>query len=177
MDIQALMPRVLESIKNNRQVRPTVYAQFKESALVRDYPLMHFVGDSRAKASLLFALGRAQGRANIDKELEAICLVTEMWLTKDRPNPAPGFKPPAHIVQKEAVMFLVANAHEPYAQTAKIYEIKRGKDSKPQELVVFQENAQVEGLLGLAFVAGYRSRAMPDDRVRALMPQGMRVFL
>ena len=73
-------------------------------------------------------------------------------------------------------MFATATNGEPYQTLVKLYEIKR-KKGKATELIFWNESVDPEGLMGLAFIAGWRSRAMSDAEVRQLEPRGMWVFL
>lgn len=176
MDIQDLIPQVVQSMQVSGQVRPTVYAAF-DSGSVHRFPLFHFLGDGRMKAHLLFAAGRQAGQKHRDRELRETCLVTEVWLTQEQDNPTQSLHPPAGIPRKEAVMFAVAVNGEPYQTLVKLYEIKRNKKDKATELVFWNENIDPEGLVGLAFIAGWRSRTMSDAEVRQIQPRGMWAFL
>ena len=73
-------------------------------------------------------------------------------------------------------MFATASNGEPYQTLVKLYEIKR-KKGKATELVFWNESVDPEGLTGLAFIAGWRSRAMSDVEVRQGEPRGMWAFL
>jgi len=74
-------------------------------------------------------------------------------------------------------MFAVAVNAEPYQTLVKLYEIKRSKKGKATELVFWNESIDPEGLMGLAFIAGWRSRSMSDAEVQQQQPQGMWAFL
>ncbi len=175
MNIQDLIPQVVQSMQISGQVRPTVYAQL-DSGGIRSFPLFNFIGDGRTKAHLLFSEGRLVGQKHQEHELRETCLITEVWLTREQRNPNPGSRPAAGIPQKEAVMFAIATNSEPYQTLVKLYEIKR-KKGKATELVYWNESVDPEDLMGLAFIAGWRSRTMSDAEVRQLQPRGMRAFL
>lgn len=176
MDIQDLIPKIIMNITINGQVRPTVYAQL-DTGSAQAFPLMHFAGDGRMKAHLLFAEGREAGQRHLERELIETILVTEVWLTRDQRNPNPGEKPPEHIQQKEAVMFAVAANSEPFQTRVRVYEMKRDKKDKVKELVYLSEFVDPQGLMGLAFIAGWSSRLLSDEEVRQKQPLGMRAFL
>jgi len=176
MDIQDLIPQVVQSIQTSGQVRPALYAAF-DSGSVHRFPLFNFIGDGRMKAHVLFAEGRQAGQKHRERELRETCLVTEVWLTREQGNPTPGSRPSAGVPQKEAVMFAIAVNSEPYQTLVKLYEIKRGKKGKAVELVSWNESIDPEGLMGLAFIAGWRSRTMSDAEVQQQQPHGMWAFL
>ena len=176
MDIQDLIPQVVQSMQISGQVRPTMYAQLDTGSLHR-FPLFNFIGDGRVKAHLLFAEGRQAGQKHQDRELRETCLVTEVWLTREERNPTPDNRPPAGVPQKEAVMFAIAANTAPYQTLVKLYEITRGKKGKAVELVFWNESIDPEGLMGLAFLAGWRSRTMSDAEVQQQQPRGMWAFL
>jgi hypothetical protein len=77
----------------------------------------------------------------------------------------------------EGVMFAVARNAAPFSTLVKAYQIKRDKKQKATELVYLSENTDEQGLMGVAFIAGWHSRAMSEAEVRALQPRGMRAFL
>lgn len=176
MDIQDLIPQVVQSMQTSGQVRPTLYAQL-DSGSIHRFPLFNFIGDGRTKAHVLFAEGRQAGQKHQGRELRETCLITEVWLTREQANPTPGSRPPAGVPQKEAVMFAIATNGEPYQTLVMLYEIKRGKKGKAVELIFWNESVDPEGLMGLAFLAGWRSRTMSDAEVRQLQPRGMWAFL
>ena len=176
MDIQDLILQVVQSMQISGQVRPTVYAQLDSGSLHR-FPLFNFIGDGRMQADVLFAEGRQAGQKHRERELRETCLITEVWLTREQANPTPGSRPPAGVPQKEAVMFATATNGEPYQTLVKLYEIKRSKKGKATELVFWNESVDPEGLMGLAFIAGWRSRAMSDAEVRQVQPGAMWAFL
>jgi hypothetical protein len=181
MEAAELIPKVVEQLKTSGQVRPTMYAQLTQGS-PRSYPLLHFEGDGRMKAHLLFVEGRQAGQAASDRDLIETILVSEVWLTKGQ-NPTPGRRPPAGIPYKEAVLFARALNSAPFQTRLQHYEIKRksGKQGKPgqiKELVSFgKEIIDPEGLMGLAFIAGWRSRHLSNEEVQRLQPRGMRAFL
>ena len=175
MDIQDLILQVVQSMQVSGQVRPIVDAAF-DSGSVHRFPLFNFIGDGRMKAHLLFNEGCQAGQKHQGRELRETCLVTEVWLSREERNPTPGSRAPAGIPQKEAVMFATAINAEPYQTLVKLYEIKR-KKGKATELVFWNESVDPEGLMGLAFIAGWRSRAMTDAEVQQMQPRGMWAFL
>jgi hypothetical protein len=190
MNIEDLLPKVIQSIQTNGQVRPTVYAEYRipqssdqegqaqpSTVRVESHPLFNFYGDGRQKAHLLFTLGRETGQKHLEQQISEIVFTTEIWLTFGQRNPNPGHRPPATIPSKEAVMLLVVSGQKPYSQAAKIYEIKRDKHKKAKELVLLEDNAPVEGMQAQAFIAGHNSRTMTDQEVAARQPRGMRAFL
>ncbi|HEY4388849.1 MAG TPA: hypothetical protein VGN34_30735 [Ktedonobacteraceae bacterium] len=174
MNTDEILPKIIQSMQLNQQVRPTIYAQV--GALLQSFPLMHFAGDGRAKAHLLFTEGRSRGLQQPDRELAETCLISEIWLTQGK-NPNPGQRPPANIPQIEAVMLAIAANQAPFQTLVKVYEIKRDNKKKPKELKFLNENVDPEGLMGVAFIAGWRSRLLSDEEVRARQPRGMRAFL
>ena len=176
MDIQDLIPQVVQSMQTSGQVRPAIYAQLDTGSLHR-FPLFNFIGDGRMKAHVLFAEGRQAGQKHQARELRETCLVTEVWLSREERNPTPGSQPPADAPQKEAVMFAEARNAPPFQTLVKLYEIKRGKKGKAVELVSWNESIDPEGLMGLAFIAGWRSRTMSDAKVQQQQSHGMWAFL
>ena len=177
MDIQALLPMVLRSIEISGQVQPTVYARLMQEESIQAFPFLRFVGDSRTKAHLLFVEGRLAGQERMDRDLIETTFVTEVWMTPEsQRNPTPGKRPPASIPHMEAVIFAEAANAAPFQVLVGTYRIKR-KQGKVSELALLSENMDPQGLMGLAFIAGWRSRFMSDEQVRRLQPQGMRAFL
>src|ERR1043166_5995427 len=126
MNVQDLIPKVVEAMKTNRQVRPTIYAEF-DTGNIQAYPMFNFMGDARAKAHLLFAAGREAGQQNLQHELQETCLITEIWITQGQANPNPGQRPPANIPQMEGVVFALVKNAPPYETSAKVYRIKRDR--------------------------------------------------
>jgi hypothetical protein len=175
MNTQDLIPKVVEAMKTSRQVRPTIYMEL-DTGGIQAYPLFNFIGDARTKAHFLFATGREAGLNYAARELLETCFITEIWLTQGERNPTPGHRPPAHIPSMEGVMFAIAKNTAPYETLVKAYQIKR-KGGKPTELTYLNENTDPEGLMGVAFIAGWKSRTMTDQEVAARQPQGMRAFL
>ncbi len=176
MNIQDLIPKVVANIKTTGKVRPTVYTQLNAGS-IQPYPLLQFMGDSRMKAHLLFAEGRQAGQQHLERDLVETVFITEIWLTQGQRNPNPGERPPTNIPQKEGVMFAIAENNAPFQTLVKAYEIKRGKKGKAEELIYLSESLDPEGLMGVAFIAGWRSRSLSDAEVKALQQRGMRSFL
>ena len=174
MDVQTLLPKVIRSMQTNQQVRPTVYAQIDTQTI--DIPLINFIGDSKVKANQLFLLGREMSLKYPDQTLQEAILITEVWLTPEK-NPLPGQRPPANIPQKEAVMLARSILSDLAHVHLTLYEIKRDKKKKAQELVQLGPETEDAGLLGLAFFAGWKSRRLSEQEVQALQPRGMRAFL
>ncbi len=175
MDIQELIPRVIQGIATNGQVRPTLFAEMS-TGNVQPFPLFHFIGDSPTKAHALFTEGRQAGLKRMEQEIRETVLVTEAWLIQEQRNPNPGMEPSANVPPKEAVIFAEATNAQPFHTRVKVYELKR-KKGNVQELVYLNENVDPQGPMGVAFLAGWHSRAMSNEEVQQLQPQGMRAFL
>lgn len=182
MDVVDLIPKIVDQLKSYGQVRPTVYAELQPGG-VRAYPLLHFEGDGRRKAHLLFEEGRRAGQAAPERDLVETIFVSEVWLTQGQTNPTSGKTPPAGLPHKEAVLFARALNSAPFQTHLHQYEMKRksgkqGKQGKVKELVVFgEETIDPQGLMGLAFIAGWHSRTLTMQEVQSLQPRGMRAFL
>jgi hypothetical protein len=175
INIDEILPQIIATMQLNQQVRPTIYAEIGTG--VQFFPLMHFTGDGRMKAHLLFTEGRARGLRLPEKELIETCLVSEVWLTQGQKNPNPGGRPPANVPQIEGVMLALATNGKPFETLVKVYEIKRGANKKAKELVFLNESVDGQGLMGVAFIAGWRSRLLSEEEVRERQPRGMRAFL
>lgn len=163
--IEDLIPKVVQGYQSAGQLRPTLYAQIDTSTTVQAYPLLHFMGDGRMKAHVLFTEGRQAGQRNQQKQLLETCLVTEVTLTS-----------PDGSHKIDGVMFASAGNGEPFQTVVRVYQTKR-KKGKVSELKFLNESVDPDGLMGLAFIAGWHSRALSDEEARALQPRGMRAFL
>jgi len=175
MNIDEILPKIIKSMELGNQVRPTVYAQV--GASLQSFPIMHFEGDARLKSHLLFMEGRVRGLSMQDRELIETCFVSEVWMTQGQRNPTPGHKPPAHINQIEAVMLSIAQNGAPFQTETKMYRMKRDASKKVKSLEPLSVPIIEEGLVGVAFIAGWRSRMLSDEEVRERQPRGMRAFL
>jgi len=124
-------------------------------------------------------LGREVGHKPeyADKALQEICFVSEVWLTSGQSNPNPGMKPPGNVPSRECAMFLIVEAVAPFSQHATLYTVMRTGKGRPGQLVLFQDDVPVDGMMAQAFIAGWRSRDLSDAVVRAMQPRGMRAFL
>ncbi len=165
MDIGDLIPKVVQNYRDYGHVRPTLYAQVNTSSTPLAYPLLNFVGDGRMKAHQLFAEGRQAGLRNPEQELLETCLISEATFTH-----------PDGQQKIDGVLFASAPNSEPFQTVLRAYSIKR-KKGKTSELKLLNESVDPEGLMGLAFICGWRSRAMSENEVHALQPKGMRAFL
>ncbi len=165
MDIQDLIPKVVQSYQDYGHIRPTLYAQVHTSASAQAYLLLNFVGDGRMKSHQLFVEGRQAGQHHLEQELLETTLVSEATFTS-----------PDSQQKIEGVLFATAANHEPFQSVIRAYAIKREK-GKARELKLLSENIDPEGLMGLAFICGWRSRGLSDAEVSQLQPRGMRAFL
>ena len=139
MDVQVLLPIVLRSIENEGQVQPTVCARLTQES-IQAFPFLHFVGDGRTKAHLLFVEGRLAGQERMDRDLIETMFVTEVWMTpENQRNPTPGKRPPASIPHMEAVLEASAQNAAPFQVLVQVYRIKR-KKGKVSDLVYLTEN-------------------------------------
>jgi hypothetical protein len=167
MDIQDLIPKVVQQYRDYGHARPTLYAQLSTSSTPQAYPLLNFVGDGRMKAHQLFVEGRRAGLHHPEQALLETCLVSEAT-----------FRHSDSKQQIDGVMFASAPNSEPFQTVIRAYAIKQDKKKgKASELKLLSESVDPEGLMGLAFICGWRSRALSENEVRALQPKGMRAFL
>src|SRR5438045_2200838 len=159
VDIQTLLPKVLRNIESSGQVQPTVYAQIGQEESIQAFPFLHFVGDSRAKAHLLFVEGRVLGQERMDRDLIETAFVTEVWMTpENQRNPTPGKRPPAHIPHLEAVLFASAANAAPFQVLVRAYRIKR-KQGKVSDLTLLVLECGPTRLDGLGIHPGRKLRA------------------
>lgn len=173
MNINDIIPRVIEIMKTSRQAHPTVYSEL-DTGSIQAYPLFNLIGDAHTKAHTLFTAGRKAGQQHNERDLVETCFVTEVWLTRYHHNPDQHL--PINRAQTEGVLFTITRNTAPFETHVKAYHIKRERN-KPTELVYLSENTDPRGIMGRAFIAGWRSRAMSTEEVRRLQPQGIHAFL
>lgn len=177
MTIDDIVPMILGNLQSGFQLRPVVYAEIEGRAAPREFGLLRMSGGAREQAIIQFDEGRAAGRRARDERLVRIVYASEIWATEGQRNPTPGQRPPASVPHKDGLLVALIEASSPFAETYRMYEIKRGKKGQAVEFV----NLHAEGGSGLngglAWVCGWYSRRLDDRAVQALQPRGMRAFL
>jgi hypothetical protein len=173
MDIQDLMPKIVERMQTTGQQRPAIYAETPQGA--ESYQLFQPGGKGVSEALLFFA-GRTAGLKYRDSELIEATFVAEVWRAH-RDAFHSGERPTDSPTRVEGVVFLTAKGTPPFAQVESMYDIQRDREGKVTGLKPAYENRNVEKRQALAFIAGWRSRTMSDEEVKRLQPQGMQLFL
>jgi hypothetical protein len=173
MDIQDLMPKIVERMQTSGQQRPAIYADTSQG--VESYQIFQF-GGSGVGEDILFFSGRSAGQKHTSSELIEAVFVAEIWRAR-RDELRPDERPTDSPARVEGVVFLTAKGTPPFAQVERIYDIQRDENGKVTGLMYAYESKNVKSLQGLAFVAGWQSRTMPDEEVKRLQPQGIQAFL
>lgn len=157
MDIEDVRSRVTQAIYESGRVGSAVYAELDQKE-TRCFTTRGIGYTSQVLPLNLFLEGHQAGQRLRERELMKIIVVTHSWMAQGETRL--GFEPSLSALQRDGVLFLRTANTPPFSTTLKVYRVKQYRDGREVQLIERDEIVEIKDAVGLAFLAGWYSRAL-----------------